>query len=174
MAHQYLTNICKSEKLAMKNWLQFYPDQFNIALTDTLTTGFFLKEFNKDLALNFSGLRHDSGNPIQWGYRIIDHYKKLGIDPKSKLLVFSDSLNPENVLKIYNEFNDKIQLSFGMGTNLSNDLGLKAPNIVIKIVECCHYPLIKISDDLDKAICTDSRLKEFALHLVNKTHLCEF
>jgi nicotinate phosphoribosyltransferase len=120
-----------------------------------------LKDFDLTFATLFSGVRHDSGDPIEWGEKIIDHYKKLNIDPKTKTLLFSDSLNFEKASYIYNHFKDKCNVAFGIGTFLSNDTYVKPLNIVMKITECNGSPVAKISDTQGKGMCRDNEYVDY-------------
>ena len=173
MAHEYimscqaLTSLDRSEKMAMERWLKFYEGNLGTALTDTLTTDHFLKIFNGTLARAFTGVRQDSGDPIAWGYKMIAHYEKLGIDPKTKSFIFSDSLNLELMIKIWLEFKGKALVSFGIGTNLTNDLGVIPLNIIIKMMECQGFPLIKTSDTAGKIMCENEKYKEFVMDYLN-------
>jgi nicotinate phosphoribosyltransferase len=145
-------NLRTAQKRAMHVWQQEYGTDLGTMLSDTFTTKAFFRDFDVVLASAASGVRHDSGDPIQFGYNVIAHYKKLGIDPRTKLIVFSDSLDIPNTVKIYKEFVGKVGVSFGIGTNLSNDLSSTPLNIVIKLVECNGKPVVKLSDNPTKAI----------------------
>ena len=167
MAQQAVTNIHQSELLAMELWSGFYGDKLSIALTDTLTTRHFLdRAFDKELATRFDGVRQDSGNPVEWMNAMIEHYKKLGIDPTSKKYVFSDGLNFHRAARIAKEFPD-YEIIFGIGTNLSNDVGVVPLNMVVKMVEFNGYPLIKMSDSPGKIVCEDDNLAKFCCHQIN-------
>ena len=100
-----------------------------------------------------SGVRHDSGDPYVWGDKIIDHYKNLGIDPKTKTLLFSDNLNFEKATKLYNYFNNRAKVAFGIGTYLSNDTDVPPLNIVMKVTKCNGQDVAKISDTPGKGMC---------------------
>ncbi len=173
MAHAGATRIDKSDRLALQRWLDFYKGELGIALTDTYTTDHFLSGFDYNKASSFYGVRHDSGDWKEWAYKFIKHYKDLGIDPKTKTLLFSDGLNFDLVEKIYDELSGKAQIAYGIGTNLSNDVGVKALQIVIKMTECDGFPLIKISDTPGKVICINKRFKEFALDFFKRYKLNE-
>ena len=126
------------------------------ALTDCITMDAFLRDFGPDFAGRYQGLRHDSGDPLEWGEKAIAHYEKLGIDPMSKTLVFSDNLDLDKALALYRHFDRRINLVFGIGTRLTCDLpGVKPLNIVIKLVECNGKPVAKLSDSPGKTICED-------------------
>lgn len=158
-AHEYISahlglvdNIREAQKRAFYVWLQEYGTNLGIALTDTFTTKAFFEDFDYTLANNFSGVRQDSGNPFEFGRKMIEHYKKLGIDPKTKTIVFSDGLDVYKAIALFKEFTGLIGLSFGIGTNFTNDLGQEPLNIVIKLVECNRKMVAKLSDDMTKAI----------------------
>lgn len=156
-AHQQLSGeLADSQQLALNRWLQEYPDSLGIALTDCINMDAFLRDFDLRLSERFIGLRHDSGDPIAWGEKAIAHYEALGIDPKTKSLVFSDSLTLDKALTIYKHFAHRINISFGIGTQLTCDLpGVKTLNIVLKLTECEGRPVAKISDEPGKSICRD-------------------
>ncbi|WP_207421298.1 nicotinate phosphoribosyltransferase [Desertivirga brevis] len=140
---------------ALENWTNVYRGDLGIALSDTYTTKSFFTQFDKKLAKLFDGVRHDSNDPIEFAKMTIAHYQSLGIDPLSKTIIFSDALNYEKVARITEFCNGKIGFSFGIGTNLTNDVGLKAMNIVIKMTEAKPVnqdwtPVIKLSDEKGK------------------------
>jgi nicotinate phosphoribosyltransferase len=151
-AHLALAPIPVAQKRAMHVWLQEYDANLGIALTDTFTSDAFLRDFDITLANAFNGVRHDSGDPIEFGKKIIARYKELGIDPRTKVIIFSDGLDVPTAIKIYKEFTGLIGVSFGIGTNLTNDVGATPLNIVIKLVECNGVPVVKLSDNPTKAI----------------------
>ncbi len=124
-----------ANKLALDNWVVVYRGDLGIALSDTYTTDVFFKAFDTKLAKLFDGVRQDSGDPLTFAEKTIEHYKKLRIDPLSKTIIFSDGLNPDNVEKIAKCCRTKIKISFGIGTNLTNDVGVVPLNIVIKMIE---------------------------------------
>ncbi|AUH00465.1 nicotinate phosphoribosyltransferase [Pectobacteriaceae bacterium CE70] len=174
-AHQQISpTLENSQRAALQAWLQEYPDQLGIALTDCITMDAFLRDFDGTFAQRYQGLRHDSGDPIAWGEKAIAHYQRLGIDPLTKTLVFSDSLNLDKALKIYCHFWQRINLIFGIGTHLTCDIpGVTPLNIVIKLVECNGKPVAKLSDSPGKTICRDPAFvsalrKAFDLPLVKK------
>jgi nicotinate phosphoribosyltransferase len=127
-----------------------------IALTDCINTDAFLRDFNRELSERFVGLRHDSGDPIAWGEKAIKHYESLGIDLKTKSLIFSDSLTLDKALNIYKHFASRINVSFGIGTQLTCDLpGVETLNVVLKLTQCEGRPVAKISDEPGKIMCRD-------------------
>lgn len=162
MAHEWIMcvgqgnhkhNPAYSNWYALDAWVKEYGVLNGIALTDTITTDCFLKDFQLTYATLFNGVRHDSGDPYEWGEKIISHYKKLGINPKTKTLLFSDSLNFEKATKIYNHFKDRINVAFGIGTYLSNDTYVNPLNIVMKVTACNGADVAKISDTKGKGMC---------------------
>lgn len=140
---------------AMQDWYEEYKGDNGTALTDTITTDLFLLDFDRSMVNNYNGVRHDSGDPYAWGEKIIAHYKKYGVDPKNKLLLFSDSLDFERAQELYNHFKEKTKVSFGIGTYCSNDTGVTPLNIVIKLQYVNGRPVAKLSDTPGKAMCKD-------------------
>ncbi|MRS13698.1 nicotinate phosphoribosyltransferase [Enterobacteriaceae bacterium RIT691] len=156
-AHQQISpELATSQRVALAAWLEEYPDQLGIALTDCITMDAFLRDFGPEFAERYQGLRHDSGDPVEWGEKAIAHYQKLGIDPMSKVLVFSDNLDLNKAVELYRHFSSRVNLSFGIGTRLTCDIPQVKPlNIVIKLVECNGKPVAKLSDSPGKTICHD-------------------
>ncbi|HGH4658546.1 TPA: nicotinate phosphoribosyltransferase [Enterobacter bugandensis] len=156
-AHQQISpDLANSQRAALAAWLEEYPNQLGIALTDCITMDAFLRDFGPEFAERYQGLRHDSGDPVEWGEKAIAHYQKLGIDPMSKVLVFSDNLDLAKAVELYRHFNARINLGFGIGTRLTCDIPQVKPlNIVIKLVECNGKPVAKLSDSPGKTICHD-------------------
>lgn len=174
-AHQQISPVlANSQRAALQAWLDEYPDQLGIALTDCITMDAFLRDFDLSFASQYQGLRHDSGDPFEWGEKAIAHYEKLGIDPKTKVLVFSDNLDLPKAIELYRHFCARVNLSFGIGTRLTCDIPQVKPlNIVIKLVECNGKPVAKLSDSPGKTICHDKAFvralrKAFDLPLVKK------
>jgi len=174
-AHQQISPVlANSQRAALQAWLDEYPDQLGIALTDCITMDAFLRDFGYDFASAYQGLRHDSGEPKEWGEKAIAHYQQLGIDPLSKTLVFSDNLDLDSAVALYRHFGQRINVSFGIGTRLTCDIPQVKPlNIVIKLMECNGRPVAKLSDSPGKTICQDQAfvraLREaFDLPLVKK------
>ncbi|WP_368543407.1 nicotinate phosphoribosyltransferase [Enterobacter soli] len=156
-AHQQISpDLATSQRAALAAWLEEYPDRLGIALTDCITMDAFLRDFGPEFAERYQGLRHDSGDPVEWGEKAIAHYQKLGIDPMSKVLVFSDNLDLPKAVDLYRHFSSRVNLSFGIGTRLTCDIPQVKPlNIVIKLVECNGKPVAKLSDSPGKTICHD-------------------
>ena len=146
---------------AMKDWYEEYRGDNGTALTDTLTTDLFLMDFDRSMSNNFSGVRHDSGDPYEWGEKMIAHYQKYGIDPKTKMLLFSDSLNFEKAQALYEYFKDRIKVSFGIGTYCTNNTDVDALNIVIKLQYVNGRPVAKISDAAGKTMCQDDSYAQY-------------
>ncbi len=146
---------------AMQDWYDEYKGDNGTALTDTITTDLFLLDFDRSMVNNYTGVRHDSGDPYAWGDRMIEHYKKYGVDPKTKLLLFSDSLNFDKAQALHNYFADKTKVSFGIGTFCSNDTCEKALNIVIKLQYVNGRPVAKLSDTPSKAMCKDEQYLDY-------------
>jgi len=143
-----------ANKMSLVNWSDVYHGDLGIALTDTFTTDAFFKIFDKKMGRLFDGVRHDSGDPYVFAEKTIEHYNKLNIDPRSKAIIFSDNLNIDKAIKLNEAFKDRILVRFGIGTHLSNDVGVKALSIVIKMTKAeIHgewFDTIKLSDDVGK------------------------
>ena len=159
MAHEFLqafqaldVRLRDFQKSALETWVQEYRGDLGIALTDVVGMDAFLKDFDLYFAKLFDGLRHDSGDPYVWGDKAYTHYKKLKIDSKTKMLTFSDGLDLEKAWDLHNYFKDRFQVSFGIGTNLTNDMGQTPLNIVLKLVECNGQSVAKISDSPGKTM----------------------
>ena len=146
---------------AMQDWYDEYQGDNGTALTDTVTTDLFLLDFNRSMVNNYTGVRHDSGDPYEWGEKMIAHYKKFGVDPKTKLLLFSDSLNFDKAQALYDYFKDKAKVSFGIGTFCANDTCEEALNIVIKLQYVNGMPVAKLSDCPDKAMSQDGDFSKY-------------
>ena len=162
MAHEWIMcvgqgnhkhNPAYSNWYALDAWVKEYGVLNGIALTDTITTDCFLKDFQLTYATLFSGVRHDSGDPYAWGEKMIAHYKSLGIDPTTKTLLFSDSLNFDKAADLYKHFHGLAKVAFGIGTYLSNDTDVPALNIVMKVTKCNGMDVAKISDTTGKGMC---------------------
>lgn len=174
-AHEYVqmfqgvpgVQLAYTNKMALEEWFEEYQGDNGTALTDTLGTDLFLRDFNKLQALCYTGVRHDSGNPIEWGDKIIAHYESLGIDPKTKTLLFSDSLDFDRAQHINDYFKDRINVSFGIGTFLSNDTYADPLNIVIKLQYVNGHPVAKLSDVSGKAMCQDVGYLEYLRNAVD-------
>ena len=169
MAHEWLqawqgvVDLAEAQRSALNGWVREYHGSLGIALTDNYSMDAFCRDFSPALARSFSGLRHDSGDPFSWGEQAIKLYSRSGIDPLSRTLIFSDSLDFPRMIKIYEHFRGRAQMSFGIGTNLGNDVGIKALNNIIKIVRANGQPVAKVSDEPGKSMCEDANyLREVA------------
>ncbi|MFV0548806.1 MAG: nicotinate phosphoribosyltransferase [Limnobaculum xujianqingii] len=166
--------LANSQRAALQGWLDEYPDLLGIALTDCITMDAFLRDFGIQFASQYEGLRHDSGDPFEWGEKAIAHYQNLGIDPLTKMLVFSDNLDLDKALALYKRFHARVKLVFGIGTRLTCDIPDVSPlNIVIKLIQCNGKPVAKLSDSPGKTICQDKAFvkalhKAFNLPLVKR------
>ncbi len=178
-AHEYVQMYQGIDKIplaytnyyAMRDWYNEYDGDNGTALTDTITTDLFLMDFNRSMVNNYSGVRHDSGDPFEWGEKMLRHYESYGVDTESKLLLFSDSLDFDRAQKLYDHFKDRCKVSFGIGTFCSNDTRENALNIVIKLQYVNGRPVAKLSDNPEKSMCRDpqyldylKRSVEFRLH----------
>ena len=170
MAHEFIMcvgqgnhkhNPAYSNWYMMDSWVKEYGILNGIALTDTITTDCFLKDFQLTFATLFSGVRHDSGDPIEWGEKLIKHYQDLGIDTKTKTLLFSDSLNFEKATMLNEHFKNRINVAFGIGTYLSNDTKVKPLNIVMKVTKCNGQDVAKLSDVEGKGMCKNPEYVDY-------------
>ena len=141
--------------ISLENWVNVYRGDLGVALSDTYTTDVFFQQFDKKFAKLFDGVRHDSGDPIEFANKTIAHYEQNGINPLFKYIIFSDGLNLEKVSEITKACKGRIGISFGIGTNLTNDVGLKPMNIVMKLIAAQSIngdwiPTVKLSDEHGK------------------------
>lgn len=162
MAHEWIMcagqgnhkhNPAYSNWYALDAWVREYGVLNGTALTDTITTDCFLRDFQLTYATLFSGVRHDSGDPLDWGDKMLRHYRKLGIDAYGKTLLFSDSLNFREADRIYRHFQDRCKVAFGIGTYLTNDTCVPPLNIVMKTTRCNGQDVAKLSDVEGKGMC---------------------
>ncbi|MDR3255768.1 MAG: nicotinate phosphoribosyltransferase [Synergistaceae bacterium] len=175
MAHEYMQafqafgiRLRDFQKASLEAWVQEFRGDLGTALTDVIGIDAFLADFDLYFAKLFDGLRHDSGDPYEWGEKVIAHYKKLRIDPLTKRLVFSDSLDLRRALAVYRHFRGRIQTSFGIGTNLTNDTPIPALNIVMKMNSCNGQPVAKISDSPGKTTGVDPTFMAYLRLVFNK------
>lgn len=168
-AFQQLSPVLRhSQTMALEMWLKEYPSSLGIALTDCITMDAFLNDFHPSLANAYAGLRQDSGNPSEWGCKAIAHYKNLGIDPHSKVLVFSDGLDLDRAVQLYDEFKSQTNVMCGIGTQLTCSIrGVRPMNIVIKMVRCQGRPVAKVSDSPGKSMCSDAGFVEKLMEVFN-------
>jgi nicotinate phosphoribosyltransferase len=162
MAHEYLQacqalgpRLRDSQTFAFETWAQEYRGDLGIALSDVYGMDAFLCDFDLYFCKLFDGARHDSGDPVAWGERLIAHYRAKRVDPRGKTLVFSDALTIDRVIELYRRFQGRARVRFGVGTHLTNDLGYTPLQIVIKMVRCNGQPVAKLSDSPEKNMCDD-------------------
>lgn len=162
LAHEYLQahqalgpRLRDSQVAALEAWAREYRGDLGIALSDVYGLNAFLRDFDMYFCKLFDGTRHDSGDPFVWGERVLAHYRDNRVDPRSKVLVFSDGLDIPRVMKLYAHFRGRCLLAFGVGTNLTNDVGPTPLNIVIKMTRCNGQPVAKLSDSPGKNMCDD-------------------
>lgn len=174
IAHEYMqtfqavgVQLRLSQKAALEAWVQEFRGDLGVALTDVVGMDAFLADFDLYFAKLFDGLRHDSGDPVAWGEKALAHYARLRVDTHGKRLVFSDGLNLERALGLYAHFADRCPTGFGIGTYLSNDLGIEPLNIVMKLVSCNHQPVAKLSDSPGKTMCSDETFLAYLRQVFN-------
>ncbi|MBX3626555.1 MAG: nicotinate phosphoribosyltransferase [Rhizobacter sp.] len=174
MAHEYLqayqafgVRLRDFQKAALEDWVQEYRGDLGVALTDVVGMDAFLADFDLYFAKLFDGLRHDSGDPVVWGEKALAHYAKLRIDARTKRLVFSDGLDLPTAFQLYRHFADRTQTGFGIGTSLSNDVGLTPLNIVMKLTHCNGQPVAKLSDSPGKTLCEDQTFLAYLRQVFN-------
>lgn len=175
MAHEYLqtfqavgVQLQRFQRAALEGWVQEFRGDLGIALTDVVGMAAFLKDFDLYFAKLFDGLRNDSGDPFEWGEKALRHYAALRINPLTKRLVFSDGLDVPTALALYDRFGDRVQCGFGIGTNLSNDLGPRPLSIVMKLVRCNDLPVAKLPDSPGKTLCDDPQFLGYLAHVFNR------
>ncbi|RYX96136.1 MAG: nicotinate phosphoribosyltransferase [Comamonadaceae bacterium] len=174
MAHEYLQSyqaldvrLRDFQKAALEDWVQEYRGDLGVALTDVVGMDAFLADFDLYFAKLFDGLRHDSGDPLVWAEKALAHYAKLRVDAHTKRLVFSDGLDIPTALSLYRKLSGRTQTGFGIGTNLSNDMGLTPLNIVMKLTACNGQPVAKLSDSPGKTICNDETFLAYLRQVFN-------
>ena len=162
MAHEYLqtfqtlgVRLRDFQRAALEAWVQEYRGDLGTALTDVVGMDAFLADFDLYFAKLFDGLRHDSGDPYVWGEKALAHYERLRVDARTKRLVFSDGLDLEKSFALYRHFADRAPCGFGIGTNLTNDMGLRTLHIVMKLTRANGQPVAKLSDSPGKLLCDD-------------------
>ena len=180
MAHEYLqtyqalgVRLRDFQKAALEDWVQEYRGDLGIALTDVVGMDAFLSDFDLYFAKLFDGLRHDSGDPLVWANKALDHYQKLRIDPHTKRLVFSDGLTINKALALYHALGNRTNLGFGIGTHLTNDVGLTPLNIVMKLTSANGQPVAKLSDSPGKTLCDDQTFLAYLRQVFNVPILAE-
>lgn len=174
MAHEYLqtfqtlgVRLRDFQRAALESWVQEYRGDLGIALTDVVGMDAFLADFDLYFAKLFDGLRHDSGDPFVWGEKALAHYASLRVDARTKRLVFSDGLDFEKSFALYRHFADRAQLGFGIGTNLTNDMGLRTLHVVMKLTRANRQPVAKLSDSPGKLLCDDETFLAYLRQVFN-------
>ena len=174
MAHEYLQacqslgpRLRESQIFGFEMWAKEYRGDLGIALSDVYGMDAFLRDFDLYFCKLFDGARHDSGDPFTWGERLIAHYKQHKVDPLTKVLIFSDALTIPRTIELFERFNGRCQLAFGVGTNLTNDLGYEPLQIVIKMTACNGQPVAKISDTPGKGMCEDEKYLAYLRQVFN-------
>ena len=164
MAHEYLQacqalgpRLRDSQIYGFEMWAREYRGDLGIALSDVYGMSAFLRDFDLYFCKLFDGARHDSGDPFNWGERMIAHYNANRVDPLTKTLIFSDGLTVPRTIELYHQFRGRCLLAFGIGTNLTNDLGYEPLQIVIKMIRCNGQPVAKLSDTPSKNMCDDEK-----------------
>ena len=167
MAHEYIQafqvlcpDLARHQEAGLTLWLKEYKGLLAVALTDVINIDKFLEELTPELAKQYRGLRHDSGDPIVWGNKVLAYYHEHNINPQEKLLVFSDSLTFPKMIGIYDYFHQTIPVLFGIGTNLTNDFSIPSLDTVIKLTHINHQAVVKISDTPEKLVCEDKAMLE--------------
>jgi nicotinate phosphoribosyltransferase len=162
MAHEYMQacqalgpRLRDSQTFAFDMWAKEYRGDLGIALSDTYGLDAFLRDFDMYFCKLFDGARHDSGDPFDWGERMLAHYRRNRVDPRTKQLIFSDQLDFPLAINIARRFKGRAITSFGVGTNLTNDVGFEPINIVLKMTECNGQPVAKVSDSPGKTVSKD-------------------
>ncbi|MBR5732436.1 MAG: nicotinate phosphoribosyltransferase [Lachnospiraceae bacterium] len=175
MAHEWIMcvgqgnhkhNPAYSNWYALDAWVKEYGVLNGTALTDAITTDCFLMDFQLTFATLFSGVRHDSGDPFEWGEKMLAHYKELGIDPMTKTLLFSDSLDFKRATEIYRYFKGRAKTAFGIGTFIANDTDVPALNIVMKTTACNGMDVAKISDVEGKGMCKNPDYEKYLMRCI--------
>lgn len=162
MGHEFLQacqalgpRLVDSQRYALEAWAQEYRGDLGIVLTDVIGLEAFVRDFDLYFCKLFDGVRHDSGDPIAWGERILEHYQTMRVDPLAKTLVFTDGLDLASAVRLYRHFRGRTRVGFGIGTHLTNDMGAALPDMIIKMTRCNGQAVAKISDDPAKTLCTD-------------------
>ena len=162
MAHEFVQacqalgpRLAETQRFAFEVWAREYRGDLGIALSDTYSLKAFLRDFDMYFCKLFDGARQDSGDPFEWGEAMIEHYENNRVDPRSRNLIFSDSLDIPKAAEIWKRFRGRTNVSFGIGTNLTHDTGVPPINIVIKMTECNGQPVVKLSDSPGKVVSTD-------------------
>lgn len=161
MAHEYLqawqalVHPLDAQRKALDAWANQFRGRLGYALTDVIGMDAFCADLDHFLAKAYDGFRQDSGDPVVWGEKLLKRLEEVDVDPRTKYAQWGDSLNVPKTLDIYKVFRGRIKTGFAIGTQLTNDVGPKAINIVMKLVECNGRPVAKLSDSPGKTMCED-------------------
>ena len=153
--------VSEVQRRTLDMWAHEYRGELGIGLSDIFGFRAFLRDFDLYFAKLFDGCRHDSGDPFTWGEMLIAHYKRLRIDPRTKTACWSDSLDTKKALAIARRFHDRIKVTFGIGTHLTNDMGVEPLSIVMKLTQSNGHPVVKLSDSPGKSMCDDASFVEY-------------
>ena len=153
--------VSEVQRRTLDMWAHEYRGELGIALSDIFGFRAFLRDFDLYFSKLFDGCRHDSGDPFTWGEMLIDHYRRLRIDPRTKTACWSDSLDTARALAIAGRFRDRLKVTFGIGTHLTNDCGPEPLSIVMKLTESNGHPVVKLSDSPGKSMCDDASFVEY-------------
>lgn len=159
-------NIRDSHNKFLEDWYEQYGEDLSTALTDTFGTDFFFADFTPDQAEKWRGLRHDSGDPVEFGERVIRFYEDLGIEPTAKTIVFSDGLDIDEIVALHKHFHGRVNVVFGWGTTLTNDLGIEPLNVVMKATHVrtadgLEADTVKLSDNPGKHTGPENKIEEY-------------
>ncbi len=167
-AHQSLGyRIADSQSMSLENWAKEYRGDLGIALSDVIGLKAFLYDFDMYFSKLFDGTRQDSGDPHTYACSLIEHYKSMNIDPKTKTIIFSDGLTFVDAIALWQTYRDKIGVAFGIGTHITNDFDFKALQIVLKMIKCNGQPVAKLSDSPAKGMCVDQEYVEYVEKVFN-------
>ena len=142
----------QSQRDVCDRWLSMYGDKLAILLPDTFGSDWFFTQMDRDDLLAWNGFRQDSGDPVEFGEKVIKLYQENDIDPRTRSIIFSDGLDIGLIIKLYDHFAKRINVAFGWGTNLTNDIGAPPLSLVVKATEACGQGLVKLSDNPAKSI----------------------
>lgn len=163
LADQAGQNPLEGQSQMLIDWYERFGEAGSIALPDTFTTKYFLSQFSEEQARNFKGFRQDSGDPFEFGENLIDFYEQREIDPRTKQVIFSDSLDVYKMAKLTDTFGNRVATSHGWGTDAMNDMGfgIKANNIVMKPTSVNGVSTVKLSDDPGKHTGTLEQVRRY-------------